>query len=85
MRTNQLKLYLIAYGAYRFLTEYIRPEPAYWHDLTFYQWVSVAMIAALSLQWIYDSLTLPPFPRVSSPTSSNKNHLPSPQVASENT
>jgi phosphatidylglycerol:prolipoprotein diacylglycerol transferase len=41
---QHVKLYLIAYGLYRFATEFIRPEPAYWLDLTFYQWISIAMI-----------------------------------------
>jgi prolipoprotein diacylglyceryltransferase len=51
LRTHQLQLYLIAYGAYRFLTEYIRPEPEILLGLTFYQWVSVALVAGLAAQW----------------------------------
>src|SRR5262249_54022203 len=37
LRYQRLKLYLICYGCYRFATEYIRPEPPAWLDLTFYQ------------------------------------------------
>jgi prolipoprotein diacylglyceryltransferase len=52
---NQLKLYLLAYGVYRFLTETIRPEPAACAGrLTFYQWASVVMIVGLSVQWVID-------------------------------
>jgi len=55
LRYQHLKLYLIAYGVYRFLTEFIRPEPPYWLDLTFYQWTSLALIAGLAAQWAYDA------------------------------
>jgi phosphatidylglycerol---prolipoprotein diacylglyceryl transferase len=58
LRNQQLKLYLIAYGSYRFVTEFIRPEPAYLLDLTFYQWISVALILGLTAQWIYDARNL---------------------------
>ncbi|MEM6655675.1 MAG: prolipoprotein diacylglyceryl transferase family protein, partial [Planctomycetota bacterium] len=46
---NLLKLYLIAYAAYRFATEYLRPEPEIALGLTSYQWVSLAMIALFAL------------------------------------
>jgi prolipoprotein diacylglyceryltransferase len=51
LRTHHLQLYLIAYGVYRFATEYIRPEPADLLGLTFYQWVSVVLVVGLALQW----------------------------------
>jgi len=51
---NQLKLYLISYGVYRFLTELIRPEPVVLAGLTFYQWASVVIVAGLSVQWWFD-------------------------------
>lgn len=54
LRTQLLKFYLISYGVYRFLTEFIRPEPTWALGLTFYQWVCLVMIAGLSLQWWYD-------------------------------
>ncbi len=53
-RYQLLKLYLIAYGVYRFLTEWIRPAPADWWGLTFYQVVSILLVAGLSLQWFVD-------------------------------
>ena len=51
---QHLKLYLIAYGMYRFATEFIRPEPEYWLNLTFYQWISLVLIAGLVAQWLVD-------------------------------
>ncbi len=50
-----MQLYLIAYGGYRFLTEFIRPEPRAWLDLTFYQWVSLLLIAGMVGQWLNDA------------------------------
>jgi phosphatidylglycerol:prolipoprotein diacylglycerol transferase len=55
LRTQRLKLYLIAYGVYRFLTEFIRPEPIYALGLTYFQWVALVMIVGLSAQWWYDA------------------------------
>lgn len=49
---QRLKLYLIAYGVYRFLTEYLRPEPAWWLGLTFYQWAALALAAGMIAQWL---------------------------------
>ena len=51
-------MYLIAYGGFRFLTEFIRPEPPAWGGLTFYQWVGLGMMAGLSLQWLIDARQL---------------------------
>jgi phosphatidylglycerol---prolipoprotein diacylglyceryl transferase len=56
---QRLKLYLIAYGVYRFLTEYIRPEPRYWPGLTFYQWAALGLIGGLLVQWWIDSAQRP--------------------------
>jgi prolipoprotein diacylglyceryltransferase len=53
-RYQLLKLYLIAYGIYRFFTEMIRPEPANWWGLTFYQVVSLLMVIGLALQLLAD-------------------------------
>jgi phosphatidylglycerol:prolipoprotein diacylglycerol transferase len=58
LRCQRLKVYLIAYGGFRFLTEFIRPEPPVWGGLTFYQWVALAMIGGLSLQWVVDARQL---------------------------
>jgi phosphatidylglycerol---prolipoprotein diacylglyceryl transferase len=58
LRCQQLKFYLIAYGVYRFLTEFIRPEPAWWLGLTFYQWAALALILGMSLHWLADRRVL---------------------------
>jgi prolipoprotein diacylglyceryltransferase len=58
LRYQHLKLYLIAYGVFRFATEYLRPELALWLGLTFYQWVSLALILGLSVQWVMDQRRL---------------------------
>jgi phosphatidylglycerol---prolipoprotein diacylglyceryl transferase len=52
---QRLKLYLIAYCGYRFLTEFIRPEPPLAGGLTFYQWFVLPCAAALAAQWWYDA------------------------------
>lgn len=54
LRWQMLKLYLIAYCAYRFLTELIRPEPIWAAGLTGYQAASLVLAAALVVQWIVD-------------------------------
>jgi len=59
LRGQQLKLYLIAYGVYRFGTEFIRPELAWWLGLTFYQWAALALVVGLSLQWWVDRRSAP--------------------------
>jgi phosphatidylglycerol:prolipoprotein diacylglycerol transferase len=55
LRTHRLQLYLIAYGVYRFLTEYIRPEPTGQLGFTFYQWASLALIAVMAAQWGFEA------------------------------
>ncbi len=44
---NKLKIYLIIYFAFRFFTEFLRPEPAILLGLTGYQWTSLALILIL--------------------------------------
>jgi prolipoprotein diacylglyceryltransferase len=44
-------MYLIAFGVYRFLTKYMRPEPVSLGGLTFYQWASPVLVAAMVGQW----------------------------------
>lgn len=52
LRGQRLKVYLIGYGSFRFATEFIRPEPAWQLGLTFYQWLALALVIGLSLQWL---------------------------------
>jgi phosphatidylglycerol:prolipoprotein diacylglycerol transferase len=50
--SHQLQLYLIAYCGFRFLTEWIRPEPEVLWRLTFYQWTVLGFAILLVTQWI---------------------------------
>jgi phosphatidylglycerol:prolipoprotein diacylglycerol transferase len=54
-RGQLIKLYFIAYFAFRFATEFLRPEPRLWLDLTGYQWAAVALIAVFAALWRLDS------------------------------
>lgn len=53
-RWQLIKLYLIAYCAFRFLTEFIRTEPRLWLGLTAYQYGAVAFAAVLAVLWAVD-------------------------------
>lgn len=53
-RGQLIKLYFIAYFVYRFLTEFIRPEPKVLLGLTAYQWSAVIFIPVFILLWIID-------------------------------
>jgi phosphatidylglycerol---prolipoprotein diacylglyceryl transferase len=54
LRCQQLKLYLICYGVYRFLSEFIRPEPVWGLGLTYYQWASLVLAATMVVLWLID-------------------------------
>jgi phosphatidylglycerol---prolipoprotein diacylglyceryl transferase len=54
--THRLQFYLITYCVFRFLTEYIRPEPPWLLGLTFYQWTALVLAAALTCQWAWNDL-----------------------------
>lgn len=55
LRTHRMKAYVIAYFVYRFVTEWIRPEPRVWLGLTFYQLSAAAFIALFALHWWIDA------------------------------
>jgi phosphatidylglycerol---prolipoprotein diacylglyceryl transferase len=55
MRTHRLQLYLIAYGVFRFLTEYLRPEPEWFGGLTYYQWAAMVLIVGPAGQWLHEA------------------------------
>jgi len=46
---------LIAYLIYRFLTEFIRPEPIIALGLTAYQWGALALIPVFAWLWRRDA------------------------------
>lgn len=50
-----MKAYLIAYAAYRFGTEFIRPEARMWLDLTGYQWAALVLMAVFAALWWHDA------------------------------
>jgi phosphatidylglycerol---prolipoprotein diacylglyceryl transferase len=54
LRFQQLKFYLIAYGVFRFLTEYLRPEAPWLLGLTYYQCAALVLIGGLAVQWQFD-------------------------------
>ena len=54
-RGQLIKLYFLSYFAYRFATEFIRPEPEAWLGLTFYQWGATAFAALFAALWAWDA------------------------------
>jgi phosphatidylglycerol:prolipoprotein diacylglycerol transferase len=55
LRGQLIKLYILAYLAYRFATEFIRPEPQIWLGLTGYQWACLALVPLFVGLWIRDA------------------------------
>jgi phosphatidylglycerol:prolipoprotein diacylglycerol transferase len=54
-RGQLIKLYIISYLGYRFLTEFIRPEQRLWLDLTIYQWAALLLAPAFAFLWWRDA------------------------------
>ena len=55
LRGQLIKLYIIAYLVYRFLTEFIRPEPVLAFGLTGYQWACLALMPVFAALWVRDA------------------------------
>lgn len=53
-----IKAYIVAYAAYRFLSEIIRPEPRMLGGLTAYQWLSIAIILVFAGLWYRDAQSI---------------------------
>ena len=53
-----IKFYFICYLGYRFLTEWIRPEPEIVASLTGYQWGAVILIPVFAWLWYKDATAL---------------------------
>lgn len=49
-RGQLIRIYIIAYAAWRFLTEFIRPEVQFLAGLTWYQWASIVLMG--SFGWL---------------------------------
>lgn len=58
-RGDLMKLYIIAYAGYRFLTEFLREEQPLWLDLTGYQWASLLLILLFAGIWWRDAKSRP--------------------------
>jgi phosphatidylglycerol---prolipoprotein diacylglyceryl transferase len=65
-RGQLIKLYFITYFVYRFLTEFIRPEPRLWLGLTGYQWAALALIPLFAALWWQDARATTSAPAASS-------------------
>ncbi len=53
-RGQLVKLYILAYLVYRFLSEFVRPEARLWQGLTGYQWASLALMPLFAWLWYRD-------------------------------
>lgn len=58
LRGQLIKLYILAYLTYRFLTEFIRPEVRLWQGLTGYQWAALALMPVFVCLWWRDRQSL---------------------------
>ena len=54
-RGNLIKFYFLSYFAYRFVTEYIRPEPRLLLNLTLYQWSALVFAPLFAALWWRDA------------------------------
>jgi phosphatidylglycerol---prolipoprotein diacylglyceryl transferase len=55
LRGQLIKLSILAYLAYRFATEFIRPEARLWAGLTAYQWAAVVIAPVFIALWWRDA------------------------------
>lgn len=58
-RGQLVKFYILAYLVYRWLTEFIRPEPSMWFSMTAYQWFALAMMPVFGYLWHRDARIRP--------------------------
>jgi phosphatidylglycerol:prolipoprotein diacylglycerol transferase len=54
LRGQLVKLYILAYLVYRFVSEFIRPEPKWWLDLSVYQWTALVLVPVFVVLWLRD-------------------------------
>ena len=57
-RGQLVKLYILCYLAYRFVTEFIRPEPRLLAGLTGYQWATLVLVPLFVWLWWRDASQL---------------------------
>jgi phosphatidylglycerol---prolipoprotein diacylglyceryl transferase len=58
LERQQIKFYILCYLAYRFATEFIRPEAEAWLGLTYYQWACFPLTAIFAGLWMHDAAVL---------------------------
>jgi prolipoprotein diacylglyceryltransferase len=58
LRYQRLKLYLLAYCAFRFAIEFVRTEDLWLRPLTYYQVVVALFATFLAVQWVIDARRL---------------------------
>ncbi len=58
LRGQLIKFYILAYLAYRFFSEFIRPEPQLLFGLTGYQWAALALAPLFGWLWWRDARQL---------------------------
>jgi phosphatidylglycerol:prolipoprotein diacylglycerol transferase len=58
LRGQLVKFYILTYLAYRFATEFIRPEARVLAGLTAYQWGALALVPVFVTLWILDQRAL---------------------------
>lgn len=52
---QRFKLYILLYLAYRFFSEWLRPEPLVGYGLTAYQWGALALFPVFIALWVIDA------------------------------
>lgn len=57
-RGNLIKLYILCYLAYRFVSEFIRPEARIFGGLTGYQWAAIGLAPVFLWLWWRDAVKL---------------------------
>lgn len=55
LKNQRLKFYILIYLAYRFVSEWIRPEPVFALGLTVYQWAALALAPVFLWLWHVDA------------------------------
>ena len=55
---QRMKLYLLSYLVFRFITEWLRPEIQLWGGLTGYQWAALALVPLFVWLWWRDARAL---------------------------
>ena len=59
-RGQLMKFYFLSYFAYRFATEFIRPEVRVMLGLTWYQWAAIALTPVFAWLWVRDQRAFTP-------------------------